>query len=445
LAHHRRSPERLPIASGPPPLRALGALLFALLVFASADLALAQFDQYMEPGGPTAGPEDRKGQLEKAMEDARWRLGVVRVKPWFGVYDVRYVDNAFGSPTGEEVSDVTGTVGAGLRAYLHSGPKVIWAAHALPEYVGWQELDERRSVNGRYGLGFFGFFNRLTVEAVGERDKQQRLGSPEVPEPVHQRSERARLWLELQATGAISVFTSGEVARLRSVLESPEEAPLDRLDRDATYLRGGLRWRLPRGWSVGLAAERSEVEFEGVDPAFDRSNSGTAPLLLVWLDREDHYLRFEAARRELEPAPGSSFPAFDEATGGLELGFGLESRLSTWIYGRRALVYSLENAYGYALDDRAGVSARLEVGGRSDLAAFAEAGKMDFVATSPAAADRRDDVRAIGASFGVGLGRSLSLTLLARRLEFESSVPGFDRGVTSFGVGVSLGGKRSEW
>ncbi len=419
-------------------------LLLALAV-AGADVALAQFDQYTEPGGPTARPEERKDELEKAMADASWRLGAVRVKPWFGIYDVRYVDNAFGSPTGEEVSDLTGTVGAGLRTYLHTGPKVIWAAHLLPEYVAWRELDEKNTVNGRYGLGFFGFFNRLTVEAVGERDQQQRLGSPEVPELAHQRSERAHVALELEATRAISVFTAGQVVRLRSLIEAPEEAPLDRLDRDATYLRAGLRWRLPRGWSVGLGAERSDVEFDTDDPRHDRSNAGTSPLLVVRLDRDDHYLRFEAAQRELEPEPGSSFVAFDETTGSLELGLRTESRLTTWIYGRRGLLYTLDDSYGHALDDRYGLSARLGLGARSQLLAFAEAGRLEFVAAAPGVVARRDDVRAIGASFGINLARKVTLALMARRLDYESNVAGLDRAVTSLGVGVSLGGGRAAW
>jgi hypothetical protein len=437
--------ERLP-ARGlllcPRTLARTVALALALLC-AGARLASAQFDQYTEPGGPTTPPEDRKEQLEKAMEEARWRLGVVRVKPWFGVYDVRWVDNVFGTPTGEAVSDLTGTVGAGLRAYLHSGPKVIWSAHLLPEYVAWRELSDKNTVNGRYGLGAFGFFNRLTLETLAERDQQQRLGSPEVPELAHVRSERGRLGVEVEVSGALSVFAAGELARLRTAAETPEEEALERLDRDSAYLRGGLRWKLPRGWSVGLGAERSDVDFE--DPTSDRSNSGTAPLLEVRLDRPDHYLRFEAAQRSLEPKPGSSFVPFDETTASLEVGFGMEARLSSWLYGRRGLVYSLGGAYGYALDDRFGASARLKVGGRSQVLGFVEAGSMDFVAAGTGAPPRTDDVRAVGASFGIPLARNLSLTLAARYLDFESDLPGLDRTVTSFGAGVSLGGSRAAW
>ncbi len=430
--------RRLPRAT-----RLLAASL--ALLGAGAAPAVGQFDQYMEPGGPTDRPEERKEQIERAVEEAPWRLGVVRVKPWFGVYDVRYVDNAFGSPTGEEVSDLTGTVGAGLRAYLRNGPKVVWAAHVLPEYVGWQKLEDKRTVNGRYGLGVFGFWNRMAVEALAERDQQQRLGSPEVPEPVHQRWERGQVGVQVAATGHMTVFASGELVRLSSLIESPEEAPLDRLDRDATYLRGGLRWRLPRDWSVGLGVERTQVEFDTADPALDRSNSGTAPLLLVRLDRPNHYLRLEAAYRELDPEPGSSFVAFAEPTGGLELGIGTEARLSSFLYARRGLVYSIEDAWGYALDDRAGVSSRLRVGTRSSLNAFVESGTMDFVVALPGAPDRRDDVLAYGGGFSIGLVRSLGLAFLARRLDFRSNVPGLDRAVTSFGFSVNLGGRRGDW
>ncbi|HEX5758371.1 MAG TPA: hypothetical protein VF121_04215 [Thermoanaerobaculia bacterium] len=377
------------------------------------------------------------------MEEAPWRLGVVRLRPWIGLYDVQYVDNALGAADEEEeVSDLTATFGAGLRAYLRTGPKLVWAAHLLPEYVAWQDLEERRSVNGRYGLGAFGFFNRLTLEALAERDQQQRLASAEVPEQAHERRERGRLAAEVKATGRISVFGSAELARVRYEADDAA-APLERLDRDASYLRAGLRWHLPRGWSVGLGAERSQVDFE--DPDADRSNAGTSPVAEVRWDRPERYLRLELARRSLEPRGGSSFVPFEEPTALLEAGFNSDGRMPVWVYGGRGLVYALSGDYAYFTDDRLGLSARLELGWRSDVQLFAERARHDYAAVRAGVAARRDDATAYGLGVGFALGRSTRLSLSARRLELASSLPGFDRSVASFGAGVALGGRRSEW
>lgn len=438
MTYHARA-----LARPPKSLRTARLLALALLLV-EARSALAQFDQYTEPGGPAGRPISRQEELEGKMEEAPLRLGVVRVTPWIGVYDVQYVDNVLGTPgEDEKTSDLTGTIGAGLRAYLRTGPKVIWAAHLLPEYVAWQDLDERRSVNGRYGVLGYGFFNRLTLEALAERDQRQRLASLEVPEQVHLRNERGRLSLDLKATGRISVFASGEVARTRNVVKDPAQAPLDLLDRDASYLRAGLRWHMPRGWSVGLGAERSQAEFE--QGGLDLSNAGTSPVVEVLWDREEHYLRFEAAQRSLEPRQGSSFVPFDETTASLEAGFNAESRLPIWVYGRRGLVYSLAGDYPYFTDDRLGVAGQLRFGWRTDLTLFGEIGRHDYTAAAAGVADRRDDTSAYGAGLGFGLGRSARLTISARRLELDSNLPLLDRSVTFLGVGVTLGGRRGEW
>ena len=86
------------------------------------------------------------------MGDAPWRLGAVRVQPWLGLRDVAYIDNVFGSADDPE-SDLTLTFGAGLKAYLPVGEKVVLAAHILPEYVWWRDNDQLSDWHYRYGAG----------------------------------------------------------------------------------------------------------------------------------------------------------------------------------------------------------------------------------------------------------------------------------------------------
>ncbi|HXO18897.1 MAG TPA: hypothetical protein VOA87_03110, partial [Thermoanaerobaculia bacterium] len=324
--------------SHPAPARRSRAVLLGLLAGLLPLAAWAQFDQYTAPGGPAGRPEDRKGALENASAEARWRLGQLRVEPWIGLKDLEYVDNAFGAPGGK-TGDYTATVGAGLRAYLHSGPKLIWAAHALPEYVWWKDLSERRRVNGRYGIGAFGFWNHLNLEATATRDQEQRVTTPELPEPVHSRTDRAHLSLDAPIGGRLSVFGSGEKGQFRSLVRGtsgsdPAESSLALLDRDETIWRAGLRYNLPRRWSVGLGGERSQVDF--VNPAVrlsafaDRSNSGTSPLLQIRHDSKEVFLSLEAVRRSLSPSGGSSFVPFKSTTVDGQAGFNTARRLSYW-------------------------------------------------------------------------------------------------------------------
>jgi hypothetical protein len=431
--------------------RAFAALFVSTMAALSSDRAVAQFDQYRAPGGPLERPRARKESLEQAIEDARWRVGRVRVDPWLGVSNIEYVDNAFGVPegAGEPTADVTATAGAGLRAFLPSGPKLVWAAHALPEYTWWRELEDRRGVNGRYGLGAFGFFNRLTLEATAARDQGQRVITPEVPQEVRQRTDRAGLALELEATRRISVFVAGDRLELRHRLagdRDPRTVPADQLDRDQTLLRGGLRYRFPGGWAVGAGVERSDVEFTAaVPPAEDRSNRGTSPFLELRREGPNDYLRIEVAQRSLEPVDGSSFEPYDATTAAFEVGLNTAGRLVTWLYGSRNLIYSLAEGYSDFQDDRVGLALERELGWRTRLRVFGEGGRNDYRAAVPGVADREDDTRAYGLAFNFKIGKASSFSLQVTRTELDSNLPGLDRTVTSLGTGLNFGGHRTSW
>ena len=151
----------------------------------------AQFLQYTPPGGPQEPSESRQNQLKRELELAIYRLGPVRVAPWATLRDIAYVSSLF--TTGERPpDDLTATVGAGFRAYLRNGPKATWTAQVLPEYVWWQRQSQRRQLNGRYLLGFYGYFNHLTLEVRAGREQQQQLVTPEVPVPVELPARRRR-------------------------------------------------------------------------------------------------------------------------------------------------------------------------------------------------------------------------------------------------------------
>lgn len=432
------------------PLLPLSALLL-LLAGLFPSRVWAQFDQYTAPGGSTDRPDDRQEQLERDMEEARWRLGPVHVDPWASLYDVEYYDNAFGSSSeGEETADVTATVGAGLRAYLPAGPDVVIAAHALPEYVWWNEAEARRRLNGRYGAGVFGFWNRASLEATARRDQQRGYASPEQPQPINIRGDRAGLALQVLATGRIALFASVEDLKLRNLLDEEEEAdprtaPFERLDRDERILRGGLRYSLPRRWTLGLGVERTEVDFLPGPPGTDRSNEGTSPLVQVQHESKNSFLSMELTRRTLDPTPGSSFVPYEETAGTFLAGFNTTKRLAYSFYGRRGIVYALADGYSYLEDDRLGAALQLRLGWRTGLRLYGEAGREDYAPALAGIPERRDDLRAYGANLSFEAVRRTIVNLRFTHTGYDSNLPGADRTLSTFGAGLSLGGRRASW
>jgi hypothetical protein len=428
--------------------RTLAALALGWMAALGAGRIEAQFDQYRTPGGPTGRPESRKKALENAVAAARWRLGPVHAEPWVGVKNVDYIDNALGT-AGKGTGDLTATAGAGLRAYLRTGPKLIWAAHALPEYVWWRDLADRRRLDGRYGVGAFGFGNHLTFEATAVRQQEQQIVTPEVLQTAHARTDTAELGAEVPLGGAFSLFGSAVRQGVRNLGHvrgaDPREvglANLAALDRDETLLTGGLRWNLPRRWSLGLGVQSSAVDFVQRGGPFDRSNSGTSPLAELKRDAPDLYVSVQVARRSLAPRAGASFTPYHGATVNAAVGLRTEQRLSFWLYGSRDLIYSLAAGYSYLRDDQAGVAVQRKLGWRTSVRAFGEAGRQGYTASGALAApDRRDTSRSYGAQISFNLpGIGSALTVRATRTAFRSNLPGLDRAITSAGAGVSFGG-----
>ncbi len=432
-----------------PNRRPFGRLLALLVFFGAASSAapvLAQFDEYKPPGGVVQPPADRKGQLDKAADEARWHLGPVKIAPWWELRDIQYVDNAFGESGGGKEGDITASMGAGVRAYFHTGPKVYWVVRALPEYVWWQKTADRRRLGGRYGVGAFAFFNRLTVQATGERTAEQAFLSPEVAILARPKVTRGAVLLDLQVTDRISVFAGADEVALRTdVSLAAGEAPFDRFDRDETLVRAGARYSLPRGFSIGLGAERAIIDFVKSPGSVDRSSEGTSPFLQLRQQNDRRFFDIEIASRSADPRPGSSFVPFDSTTAKLTAGFDIGHRLTSFVYGSRGIVYTLASGYSYLKDDRIGGALEFKASSRTSARVFVETGRNDYQVATPGTPERRDDLLAYGASLDLVTGRASSLGLRFSRLDLTSDLPGFDRTVTTVGAGITFRGGETGW
>lgn len=410
------------------------------ILFLIAANAKGQFLQFAPPGGPDARPETAKDRLERELADAPYRLGPVRITPLVGFRDVAYVRDLFSSDS-EIRSDVTATLSGGLRAYLRTGPKVTWIAQALPEYVWWQEREDARRLNVSGGLETLLLFNRLTVDLAASQVQQQRIVTPEIALPVATSSELTRIEAELELTTSFRPFVSAHRGRQEGLLDDRDDPRIQGialLDRDEQVLRGGVHWYPRSGWTIGLGAERSRTEFDRA--SLDSSNEGTAPVLEVQINRPRIFFRADLAARSLEAVEGSRFVAFDGVTGSVSLNLLPGRRLDVWLYGNRGLIYSLEPEYPYLDDQRVGVSFGSELGRRIYTRLYVETGSEDYVASSPTARERADDLTAYGGSLRFTFTRSLALTFQAARLEIDSNLPGNDRSYTSGGLTFSLHG-----
>jgi hypothetical protein len=401
----------------------------------------AQFVQYTPPGGPEEEAETRQERLARELEEARYRLGPVRIAPWATLRDIAYVRSVVNTAR-KTPDDLTATAGAGFRAYLRNGPKVTWSLAVLPEYVWWRTQSERRQLNGRYLLGLSGYFNHLTVEMRAGRQQQLQVVSPEVPVPVSSRSDGGELLTELRLTGALSAFASFDFSRQNNVVEGstdPRTGDLRLLDRDERMTRAGLRWRPSPVWTIGLGAERSAVDF--LHGELDRSNSGTAPVAEVRYQNRRLGFQAEAADRSLRASRGSEFIPFDGVTGNAALSLRSLGRIGVggMVYASRNLEYSVSPAYAYLLDSRLGVVFSLGLGQRLQTRVYVEEGTNDYspFAGTPA---RDEDVTSYGGSLNFTLRPGLILGIQGVRSRFGSNLAAGDRSYTSIGATLNLTG-----
>ncbi len=404
---------------------------FLVAVFFIQSTPLAA--QYSAPGEIAPGEATpNEAVLEAGADNAPWRLGLLRLSPWLGVRNASWVTNT--DESGAEERDFTLSFGAGLRGYIRNGPKVTWAAHLLPEYSWWSETTEKRRLNGRYGLGFFGFFNRLHVELSARRVEEQNYFTSEIQELTSSSNDIGRVALEVRVARRLWLF--GNLTHTKIENQEEDTEIFDLLNREQDVVNAGFRLRSPRGWAVALGVEQVDNKFDG--EARNLSNSGTSPFLEGSFLGQRFESRLRVAFESIDPDPGSEFVPFDETTGFLELLWTRSDRLQFLAYGRRSLVYSVSNVNSYFLSDRQGLRVDLGIR-RANLSFSTETGEDEFASFGSQSSPRVDDVTAFGGSIYLPLGRKFGISLIGSRTEYDSSQIGAERENSSFGLTLSYG------
>lgn len=424
-------------------------MLILCVLWALAALpAAAQWRQYTPPGGPDSRDTDPETVIEQEMENARWNLGPLRLSPWFGINQLAYVDDVFAGSGSEEesFSDFNAVVGAGLTGYLPSGSDTYWVFDLTPEYIYWQDLSERRLLAGRYGAGFFGFYNRLQIQATAGRQESQRTFSAEFPQPTVLQEDHVTLDAALRLTGKLSLEGRAESRRIRDQsdeFEDPRQADFAALDRDEQSVRVGLRFRPSERVGLFLGAEDSELD--STSSARDLSNEGTSPVIGLDLEGGRSSFNVELAQRDLEPIGASEFGTYDEVSGFAQAFFEIGWRLDLRIYGSKTPVLSLLPEYAYYDEQRVGVALGSKLGRRARLEIFADQGENRYERRFPTAPERTDDLTSFGAELRFEITKSLALTVRAEDSQYDSSVPGQDRDVFNVRTGLALSADRLLW
>jgi hypothetical protein len=375
----------------------------------------AQVRQYTPPGGGADEAAGRKGALEKAVEEARWHAGPLRLDPAIWISDLAWVDSPSGGDD-ESGSDLTARAGAGLRGYLPIGSKSTLALYALPEYVWWKDRADERRWNQRFGIGSFTYFNRLAIAATAQRDEDFGFATGEILQRYTSRKEELALELEVPIVRRLSLFARGADITTESLVDGDVEPALADffagLDREDRSYRGGIRYYPNPRVRFGAGVGHSESEF--APGALDRSNSGDFWYVEAGYDRPKLAVDLVYEQNEFEAAAGSEFSDFDDSTGSARIEWRPRESFSARLYGSRQLAYSLLDAEASSfLDERFGAGVDVGLGWRLRLDLYAETGSHRYQALGIEAGgtgtDFVDDVESFGADLKVELIRKLSL------------------------------------
>jgi hypothetical protein len=379
------------------------------------------------------------------MEDARWHWGPLDLGPWFSLKDLTYVNNVFGTPD-NQISDFTATAGLGVEGYLHIGRKVILAFDALPEYVWWRELAERRVWNGRYGAGLFAYFNRLTLEATASTSREQGYFSSELDQPVNIGDDRGSATLELKLLPKLSLVAMASLSRWRfrqPGIAAAEANLLLPLERDESLLQGGLRYYLGAKSSIGIGVTHLATDF--LHPQQDRSSSGNGAVAELVLNGARTGVSASVVISNLKPAPGSAFVPFNRPLGRILAYWRLTPDLTWRVYGARNLVYSLAESSPYFQDERIGISADTPLGSRSTLSLFAEDGRFNYVATPATVGQTSFTLTSYGATLTLALSKMLTFVVDGSSSRYTSGLYAGQRSFARIQTSVRFNQRGAEW
>ena len=256
------------------------------------------------------------GNLQKMVEDSRWRLGALRVNAAFSLASAGYDSDIYFGFLPERVPDVLASAATPVQVILPLNKKAVIDVSDRPEYVFYLDTRRERSWNNTLSGRVHVVLERIYVQAGGGMSSVQRRLSPELDLNVRQESVSLSGLVLWQASKTISLAFLYEGAQYSYPEDVYYEALslADRLNRNEEYLdliayvqpSAKVRFSLDaqygsyqfRSDATGLRDADSYAVFAGAEfiPAerdipIVRGFQGAATLGYMRLDMRDSFFR----------------------------------------------------------------------------------------------------------------------------------------------------------
>jgi hypothetical protein len=400
--------------------------------------ALAQLTTDSVPRGRILPARE---ELRQQLEASRYHWGPFRIQPLLSLRDIGLQKNLFGT-AGDSGSDFRATLGGGVRIIVPAGRKIFFRAQALPEYNWFRTEKERRGFGGDYRLETLALFNRMSVGLSGIQIQGVRPVSTEQERPVLTKRNEFLGTVDVEVLRRVSVFATYATDSPRFDLTDAEirdGISLDRLERDDSAVRAGVRYRIRPYFSVGAAVEETRTRFAIEE---NRNNKTNAVMLTVQYDLPRTFVNAAISRRHAEAENGGgAFREISTTTGSYSISRRLTAPINAILFGRRALTYSLFEANTYFVETTNGLSLSMLLRRGLALQVYGDIGTNRYpaeVSVGSGRVVRTDQRRSAGAGLAFPLMKSAILTILGSRTHYDSNIPGFDRTVSQLTSSISL-------
>lgn len=338
----------------------------------------AQLTVDQVPNGRTITTAER---VEQEIQSARLRLGPLRVIPMVVVDNAGYDNNVFGRPEGNPalpiVGDYTVTAGAGGRGILPMGSKFYLRLVAVPQYIWYDKLADRRTWAGDYSATFLALGNRLSAEAGGSLSRSTEVLNSETQATVIQTNKGAKGKVEVDLTRALSLVAGAELEQVRFSGQDPASTlQVEQFNRTDSAALAGLRLRLTPELDLtgGVQGTRSEfVQNSGL-----RDNESYAVLGGLHFDRPKFFVNVAGGYRKGRSFNGSLFPRYSTSVGSYFLSWNVVGPLELQGFGHRRPVYSRFAADQIYIETLNGGGLELRLGSRVRLRGSAQTGTNSY-------------------------------------------------------------------
>ncbi len=421
---------------------AAAALLAPLLTAAPA---AAQYAVYTVPGSLAEQREVARDAVLQEIQDARWSFGPLKVDPRLSIGDLSYQSNVYSTAEDEAVSDLRAKAAAGLRAWLHLGPKTVLSGFAAADYSWWRDQEELRSLGESLGLQLFGLFNRLQFQIDAGQVEEQRNLNSEAEVPVDIRSDRLELSFDIDLYGPWLIF--GAIGRGETryfgdaVSQRLPTLDLAALDSTTEQLSAGVRYSFGDRLAVSLGAELTESDFDN-DPG-GRSNKSSGPLVRIDYQGNRLSVDLDGVRRDIDFSGGADERR--QTTGLVQVGWRFSERLRASVYGSAQLDYSALDSASVFERRLSGVSLQRVFGPRLQVRVFYETGEDEFAGVADDQVTRIDDYESFGLRSELQLTPRVTIEIGAFDTQRDSSDAEFDRSQQTVLSQVRLGGNLLPW